>query len=198
MYNLLVSQQLLLLLIHLLSSTVFLKKFFRVQYERTQTRSFRTLSNAPLPHRRKSIQLLLQCRQRLSILSDLFFHSSLMVRGCVLNHGLDLANTARETLESLLQTPVRHKIRSRYAEKVYDAISSCDVLTSLIDKDFRSPLLRNKLNQPHVVAHILGHFLRQLKSRKLLSGLRLLRQRKLNNPFVHSVNIRLRVVRHLI
>ena len=121
-----------------------------------------------------------------------------MVRGCVLNHGLDLASTARETLESLLQTPVSHEIRSRYAKNIYDALSSCDVLAILINKDFRSPLLCNELNQPHVVAHILGHFLRQLKSRKLLSGLRLLRQRKLNNPFVHGVNIRLRVVRHLI
>ena len=121
-----------------------------------------------------------------------------MVRGCIRNHGLDLASTARETPESLLQTPVSHEVRSRYAKNIYDALSSCDVLTSLIDKEFRSPLLRNELNQPHVVAHILGQFLRQLKSRKLLCGLWLLRQRKLNNPFVHSVNIRLRVVRHLI
>ena len=121
-----------------------------------------------------------------------------MVRGCVLNHGLDLASTARETLESLLQTPVSHELRSRYTKKIYDALSSCGVLTLLINKDFRSPLLCNELHQPHVVAHILGHFLRQLKSRKLLCGLWLLRQRKLNNPFVHSVNIRLRVVRHLI
>ena len=121
-----------------------------------------------------------------------------MVRGCIRNQGLDLASTARETLESLLQTPVSHELRSRYTKHIYDAISSCGVLTILIDKDFRSPLLCNELNQPHVVAHILGHFLRQLKSRKLLCSLWLLRQRKLNNPLVQSVNISLRVVRHLI
>ena len=121
-----------------------------------------------------------------------------MVRGCIRNHGPGLASTARKISESLLQTPVSHELRSRYTKHIYNALSSCGVLALLIDKDFRSPLLCNELHQPHVVAHILGHFLRQLKSRILLCGLWLLRQRKLNNPLVQSVNIRLRVVRHLI